>query len=75
MEIQQLLGKIPRSHLDSFGKDIDKTNELLFNEPDKEKKKEILFHWVKRFQPCRVTPRSSAWRMTAIEPVSSLWSP
>lgn len=52
MELRELLGKMPRSHLDSFGKDIDKTNELLFSESDKEKKKEILFDWVKRFQPC-----------------------
>lgn len=52
MELRELLGKMPRSHLDSFGKDIDKTNELLFSESDKEKKKDILFDWVKRFQPC-----------------------
>lgn len=25
---------------------------FIFNEPDKEKKKEILFDWVKQFQPC-----------------------
>ncbi|RAT14983.1 hypothetical protein AU490_16080 [Lonsdalea populi] len=52
MELRELLGNMLRSELDSFGKDIDKTNEILFSEPDKEKKKEILFDWVKRFQPC-----------------------
>ncbi|WP_258393836.1 hypothetical protein [Lonsdalea populi] len=43
MELRELLGNMLRSELDSFGKDIDKTNEILFSEPDKEKKKEILF--------------------------------
>ncbi|WP_426575335.1 hypothetical protein ACP179_00080 (plasmid) [Xenorhabdus stockiae] len=52
MEFKELLSNISKSQLESFGKDIDKTNTLLFNEHDKEKKKNILCEWLKRYQPC-----------------------
>ena len=54
MGIVSLLSALPDlSHEHrSYGEDLDRINNALFEAPDKEKKKEILLSWIKRKQPC-----------------------
>ncbi|TDV19447.1 hypothetical protein [Paraburkholderia caballeronis] len=54
MQLFQLINAAPchEGKHASYGSDIDETNRQLFSTSDKTKKKEILFSWAKRFQPC-----------------------
>jgi hypothetical protein len=44
----------------SYGVDIDEANEKLFSTNDKTEKRELLFNWAKKSQPCIIGRLGSA---------------
>jgi hypothetical protein len=62
MQLFELIEEAPchDSRKTSYGADIDESNKRLFLTADKTEKKEILFNWAKKSQPCIIGRLGSA---------------